>query len=506
MALPVVLVATDLREMTLVTDGATRAWTAPRDPGDDTETAPVLRQRVTAAAAWLTEQPELRKRIGIACLDVNEGICTWIQAPSDSHQVVHATLRDRAQEWGESWIGDGVEVLTGSATHSGMTLLPEWMTRKKRAAGDVPEPAAPTGPNAAHLAVLSFPDAMTRLWHDALDSRGVRIDLALSLWHAIALVWSEDADDHDLTATILIEPGERVVWTWSRVDTLVAAGAFSIAAPDPDAESETNAADDEVAAAIQRLILDWLTWSSQLGATPNRLLLVGPDTQPWNLAITRQWPDMRTRAVREAQPTRATVTRLQRDVTRAIRRERRSAFCMTSITGRPTRSVRRRFLISGAALLLLAAAIGGLGFRLSGQASAQRDRIADARAMIRSELERLNNPEALRTPNPKMWLESEILKSRGTSNDFKEPYPPRPLFREIRRVTAIVARHEGVTIQVLTVSDTTNNVRLEVPGGVPVKERIIAELRDSQIPGSLRWTERTATDSTLNLFGEWTEL
>ncbi len=501
MALPVVFLTTDLSSMTLVADGATRNWTAPPLDGEQ-QTGPLLRQRVTAAAAWLVEQGEMRKRIGIACLDVNEGLCTWIQAPSAAPQVVHATLRERAQEWGESWIGDGVEVLTEDHdAGSRMTLLPTWMTRKK--SDEQPAPDA-HGPTAAHLPVISFPDAITRLWHDALDSRGVRVDLAMSLWHAAALVWPDNPSESEITATLLIESGHRIVWAWSRGDALVASGAYTIPAPDPDVEG-SEPTEDEAVPGAQRLVLDWLTWSSQLGACPANLVLVGRDTDAWKNAITTQWPDMKSRCIREDDPTLATVTRLQTDLSSATRRERRSRYCITSLTSRPTRAVRNRYLVAGAALLLLAAAVGGLGYRFSSKAALHSARIDEVRSSLRSDLERLNDPEVLRTTNPRLYLEGQLLLKRTEGGEFREPYPPRPLLGEIERFLGVIGQHEDVKLQRLQISDTTNSANLLIEGGVPTKERVMAGIRESRQPGSLRWQERTSTDKSLNLNGEWSE-
>ncbi|MEQ8850847.1 MAG: hypothetical protein RIB32_03590 [Phycisphaerales bacterium] len=503
---PVVLLKNDVSRMLLVGDSGMESFEAMRPADGDSESAPLFRQRVESAASWLGGLPTVRKRVAVACIDVDETLCTWIQAPGHSPQLIQATLRDRAQEWRDLGVGEGVETLTAAEPRTGpggMTLLPTWMTGRR----DAPAPQATAA--AAHdervsVAVLTMPDALPRLWHDALDRRGIRVDVMMSLWHAMAQTWGVDGPDEAVTATILYEPGRRLTWSWSRDGALLAAGAFGMQTG--GGESETFDAPESAAAALRRLVLDWLTWSSQLGQYPDRIILVGCDADAFEAGVRRQWPDVEVVVERRDDPTDATMRRLFEHEGAVLRRPRTSQHCLQALTRRPTRAMRTRYISAGAALLLLAVAIGGFGFRVAASASEHRNKVASMRADLRDDLRALNDSDLASSQNPAEYLGAEIIRL-SRAGGIEAPPEPRPLVTELMRFTDLLNEQEDVFILSLLIGDSLTSVaRLELPSENLqfAKEKLLAELNASDEVGKLDWDAGTrSVQNQLTLSGRW---
>lgn len=167
------------------------------------------------------------------------------------------------------------------------------------------------------------------------------------------------------TAVLLIEPSGRVVWTWSIGGDLVAAGSMrarvhprglppvttgASGAPlpagplpgDPQSVAPLDLEGAPPAARrigestiieppplpviqygepeIGRLVMDWLSWSAQLGISPERIICLGPETTPGrdaSLAATlseslaRAWPGATADVAVYDDPVGATLNRLR---------------------------------------------------------------------------------------------------------------------------------------------------------------------------------------------------
>lgn len=371
----------DLRRVRLVGPELDRTWTSPAagaalggaDAGASTSLAPSPVQTLRSAAAWVADELGKYRELAAVCVDVSGGVCGWLSAPSSAPAVVLAALQQHSTTsqpsgsafgpesttpapsfglLGDAPLGPGtdrsIEALAPfeAPAQSGLTSL----TRK--ATGDTLAAA-----QKRRLAVLSIPDAAVRVFLDELDRLRIEVEAVLSLWHATAAAWdagrpgrgsSADASSNGrssassiadaappVTATVLIEPNGRLLWSWSMAGDLLAAGSMRLRvnhrAPGPAADatagsesrvysppapdesiaplpgyepltasespsttatqaarrvtspstavmSEEHAVVDCSRAQIGRLVMDWLGWSAQLGVTPDRIVCLGVET------------------------------------------------------------------------------------------------------------------------------------------------------------------------------------------------------------------------------------
>src|SRR5262249_27711373 len=120
---------------------------------------------------------------------------------------------------------------------------------------------------------------------------------------------------------VMIEPEQRAVWSWSRGSRLLAGGAVALAArkaPGAEAESRAESRVDRPAQApetkadwttrtAQRLALDWLTWSAQVGGTPSRLVVIGAGAEDFSKVLTSGWRPMPVKCIEAADPVAPTL-------------------------------------------------------------------------------------------------------------------------------------------------------------------------------------------------------
>ncbi len=458
------LIATDLSRVRLIAEGVDDEWIAP--PAEDPDQPPALRAIAGEAADWIVQRLP-GKRLHTACLDVDEARCLWIAAPTREADVIAAAVRQRRAEWGEGdGAGEMVQPLVAGAASRGSARAPD-------------EPSA---------AVLESPDAAVKLLFDALDARGVRVGEALSLWHALAGHAGEE-----LTCVVAADRPGRLVWAWGESGGLVAAGLC-----------RTPSEGDADGAASGRLALDWLTWSAQLGRTPQRFVTIG-QTRHIGETIGERWPGAKVEHVRADDPLKELLAVSHRSGG-GEGDPRRST---PTLTRRPSRSHRRVYQLASAAVLLVAAGIAGLGVRAQGAAGAYREARADLDSQSR-ELVRSVSPGSETTPDLVGALQSHFVQVQRDNPKLTPPPTPKPLFAELKRLLAAAAPIEGVTVNRIQVEDRAGSAQFRISAYVDGEE-LMESLDQTPVDSETRpldWSERV-TGSTPNLVlrltGIWQE-
>ncbi len=506
----VAFLKTDLSRVRFVADGADAMWTAP-EFSEEGASAAALRMRAADGAGWLNAQPEVRRRISAAVLDVDDALCAWVKAPSDARPVLSAAVRSLMQEWGDEHLADAVEPLNYRERIQQGVASRSPLLRKLRALGkrDGEDNAAPDGvePLAPHqqgvaLPVIALPDALTRLWLDALDRRSVKVARVMTLWHALPVAWN-DASSPATTAVLLIDEG-RLVWAWAEGHDLLAGGAVELDRPRPP-QDDAPAGEPEMhrPAACTRLALDWLTWSSQLGRTPDRVVIVGPDCAAWAEALAGQWADIEVERIEQPNAIGAT---LQSIASAPIESAPDSARrCLEGLTHRPTRALRARYRLAGAAMLLLLVAVSSVAFRLSQKADAWRTQANairdDARSAVRSAFPEL---EAGSVRDPVRAARTQVQNWLG-QDELQMPPQPREVLLELVRVVDILAEPEAEVrlLEIELDQDRNNELRYRVPDRQLAAE--ILQKLGSSPDRFVDWQRRPRDPDPLSptLTGDW---
>lgn len=475
--------------------GATEdRWSAPASPADEAELLPALRARAVQAARWTAGHPALKRRLGLACVDVDDALCAWVRAPSATPQVMNAHVRTAGQDWNGAYAAGGIDLVTGAK----------------------PAGRRPRGQRSAEATgefsgtILSMPDALTRLWLDELDRASVRPDGVVTLWHAMALAWAGDRSVDELTAVVLVESESRVVWAWSTGGRLVAAGRASLethARPEEGAEAAHAAPADPLARLLPRLAIDWLTWSVQLGTTPARAVIVGSTADGQRAAglMRERWSEMPISVERADDPVARTVV-LAAEAwgkggagTNSASADR----CLPGATTRATRAVKTRYRLAALGVLAVAVAVGGVGWRVSQASASISTAAAGLRVQGQERVSGLSTPLPEGTRNVLKALESRAAELL-TREPPKLPPGPRALRSEAARVLDELAKHEGVKIMTFTLEGGRQQsvLHLSVPDR-RTSEAIIAQLETAPNGMSWRRQDAAAIDKQLRLQGSW---
>lgn len=495
---PACLISTDASMLRLITESDSSAWTAVPIGDEDARTSGAWFARIRDAAQWLVEQPGSRRRFSLICIDTHDALCSWLRSPSAATPVLSATWRGVSEEWGRAASTMSVHPLTAPhAEQRAPERRPPFLSRAKKSA---------EFSRRHHGPVIAIPDGLARLWLDQLDLRGIRPGTVLSFWHAMALAWDDAASDEHapITATLVQTGSDHLAWCWSRAGRLLCGG--NLASPMPHA-TETGAEPPDTSHAdscAQRIILDWLSWSTLLGDTPHTIRAIGPGAESLIAALRRRLPDTAARAIESPDPVDETI-RLAAERWPQVARATDPSSCLSALTNRPTRAVRKRFEYAALLLIILAVATAGFGFRLRQSAAGYQELAAGFRANMTQRINESPNA-AITGRNPIMELRSQIAEEMSKPQ-IKLPPSPRPLFEEIERVLTIINAQEGVHLTQLTIDDRSNaTIRLNIPSretGVTIRAAL------AQSPGAIAWEPTTTRapvtgDQSLTLTGRWT--
>jgi hypothetical protein len=448
--------------------------------------------------------------------------------------VLTAALRQQQAEWGDpGYIGLVEPVTDQRGVQAGPGVPFAGLFKKKAepgAAEALGEAADPSGGPGAVLAAapirgsvaIALPDALPRLVLDGLDKQGVKVNAAISLWHALALLSAHShgrgsADEGEPQAILAIEPDRRVVWAWAVRGRLLAGGSVPLEHHAAPGTGEAGGAHPIHERTARRLMLDWLSWSAQLGFVPSTIRLIGPARDPLSetLAAAFLASDPTTTIVseNEANGVRATLHKLTTLGRPPAATDARQA--LARLSARPNRATRQRYFTTAAALLLIATAIAGLGYRFGQQARAWSGSVTLVNA------ETLQTAGALvpaaRTPGSGMTAsaaEAELntqlaeLRARPAPRALREP---NDVIAAVNRALTILNRYQdSITIESLRISDPTetigsrtNTIVINVPDLRTALEIFDAFQKEDPAITWERSTARGQPENRLTLEGAW---
>ncbi|TVQ33141.1 MAG: hypothetical protein EA376_03545 [Phycisphaeraceae bacterium] len=506
------------------------AWSPEQSASADEEADfGTTRLRVGDAAAWVAGQPDGARRIDLVCLGVEESLCSWISAPSPEPQVVAAAVRQREEDWGEAASVVSVQPLfekDRSPQQSGLSsALAAIRSRGDRTKSRLATP----------LAVIESRDASARIWLDDLDARGVRIGAVSTLWHAIALVWGEQAPaaasgsdagqnghgppEASVSAVALVNGDGQVTWAWARGRRLLAGGVTSITRPraiDSSAAQLDERDGQSAATPVQalpseescgRLVLDWLTWSAHIGQAPDRIIVVGEGADGLADSLGRLWPSAPSKAIEEPDALGATLKLLAErlDETPVTPADPRSSLVELSL--RPGRQHRRLFTLIAIAMALLAVGIAGVGFKARQWQSDLRAETSSLSAETRQAISAAA-PQAAGARATTFMIEQlrgVLAETRAAGADLEEPPPPAPILDELVRFSRAIATVEesGARIERFQISRPTSTATIivqDLGAAESLRNRIISNAERINWIGVI---SGSSPNVRLTMNGEW---
>jgi len=508
------------------------AWSPERDAGAEQEIDfETTRRRVSDAAAWVASQTDGPRRIDLACIGVEQSLCSWISAPSPEPQIVAAAVRQREEDWGEAASVVSVQPLYEKERSGQSAGLAGAIAALRSRGRNAPQRLA------TPLAVIETRDAAARLWLDDLDARGVRVGAVTTLWHAIALVWGEQApaagtngSEHNghgapeapISAVALVNGEGQVTWAWARGRRLIAGGVTSITrpraidAPAPDGGGEGAEENATSATPIHalpseescgRLVLDWLTWSAHIGQAPDRIVVVGEGAGVLVESLGRLWPSAPARAIEESDALGATLSQLAErlDDTPVSPADPRSS--LVQLSYRPGRQHRRLFTLAAVAMALLAVGIAGVGFKArQWQSDLQAETSSlstDTRQQIAAAAPQAAGSRA--TAFMIEQLRGVLAEVRAAGADLEEPPPPAPILDELVRFSRAVATLEesGARIERFQISRPTSTATIVVQdlgAAESLRNRIISNAERINWIGVI---SGSSPNVRLTMTGEW---
>jgi hypothetical protein len=427
---------------------------------------------VKGAAAWIAERAN--SGIGLLCVDVDGSNCQWVTAPSTEPVLVAAAL-DRGAESG-AWSSAGQDSASVQALAPPSQPKPRGLLAKK---GPETESAG------KRLSVLAVPDTLARLVVDSLDDRGISVEHAASLWHAMAMAWDPASPVLSsgvrgdglvegiapVSAVVLIEPGGRVLWCWSRAGELLAGGVVLTAAGEDSARIGRGD--------VGRLVADWLGWSVQIGVAPVRVACVLPrleegreqDLSPAQVGslIGQSWAGATVDMAVHEDPIGATLARLA-SAESGLGSDADTRASLVSLGHRPGRTHRSMHVWSALALAAAAAGFIGIGRQAwRGASAAEAERVKAAEGVRKSVIEAAPPPSgdsiqlAVAQDNPVAYLKGRI-DSKVSSGNSGLP-PAKPILSELEDLSLVLGSDQ-IEIDQLILSDSLVQVWVFVPDTV----------------------------------------
>ena len=416
----VVHIAPDLSELRLTDASGGGTWRAPAftlAEGEDAPTAVQWRERAQQAAQWMASQRSIKRRLSAVVIGVDDAVCLWVRSSSLATPVLSASVARLTEEWGESASVWGVEPVYESA-------------REAESGGE------------HALSVVCHHESLLRLLLDALDKRGVTPGVVLTEWHALALLAGRGAGvtcvmSHDAVRG-------QVDWAWADGDGLLAGGSVSSG----DLLGEKGEA--SASAAMQRMAMDWLTWSSQLGMSAERAHVVGPGAEVLAQAWKRAYSDRQVEAKASSDGRAMSIEALVKRADTAGTSDDASSSrrCLGRLTRRPTRKTRKRYQAAALACLVGAAAIGSIAVWMNRTVETWDRRANEAREEARERIEDRWPSGIEGRPTSLVSVAAQLYdQDLRESRDVRLPPRPLPIFDELSRVASMLVDVEATTYE-----------------------------------------------------------
>ncbi len=481
----------DLSEVRLLTPSGEVSWRAEEAPKDADPDAFFMRDRAKDAAAWAVSQLGNAKRLGVVCVDIEDAACVFASAPSADPEVVAAAMRSGSTDYDALTMRGHMQPLAKTATKPSSFSSPtiDKLLKRGKAA-----PKAQTG--SLRMAVLATPDSLVRLWLDELDRLGASVGVVVSLWHALGEAWSQDrasasdsasveAQDIGPIDAVILEDTGRLVWSWMRGGNLIAAGELSIRRTGGvDPEHWNSEAWFPVAAS--RLTLDWLTWSTHMGASPTKVRVVGADARDLARMLDERWPHADVSPTVQNDPIGGTIRALAQRENAAPHIDDDPRRTLVALSRRRGRAHAKLYTWAGVATGLCAVAVFAIGWRTM----ERRTQLERAAASLRNEVAltvQAVEPALANNPDKARALDSVLQQLRKDRPEISDPPAARPILNELARLSAAFEAlgEEGLFFLDFDLNETLPNATVRVPD-FATGERLREELMRS--PGQIDWS------------------
>lgn len=418
------LIKSDLSSMRLVLpDRGEIAWNAPNNPEDGAtagDHARIMRSRAGEAAQWIATQPNVRRRLRLAVLDVDDALCIWLKPSSLAGPVLTAAFRSACEDWGEEGAAYTPEPLI--RTENKRSSLFKTLPGRSNATDDeIGEPTPTTA-----CAVIGVRDPLIRLWLDAMDQRGLHPECVMTLWHAMAHAWQDSVAE--TVATVLVTDQHRLIWAWHAGADLIAGGVATTG----NAHDEQSESPKPATLAASRISLDWLTWAAQSGRAPEHIQVIGHDAQSIGETLAKSWGQASWGASPSEDPVAETLRRAASKPSISAPGDGRRR--LGRLESRPTRATRRQYQVIGAALLLAAVACVSLAGRLLDERKSMSELWIDQRSAMTDRIRQVW-PNATMAPGiSPVQIAGTQLQEERTRPRFTPPPAPRPILAEAHRI------------------------------------------------------------------------
>ncbi len=464
------------------------------DSGSGADPTLVL-ETISESAEWIRHRLDASssRELGALVLDPDGAVCTWVKPEDADPTMLDAAISEGPIEHDP----DDLEPVVQSGISDRLPRLPREL--------DFQALSTEQTSTGARAAIFAIPDVAGLLLMDALDAMGIRPQRFTTIWHALSLAWDPGfaqgssaqrivSSDSPVAAVIAIDPIDaRLIWTWSREGELICAGSMRLRRVQHDHEPRAVVRSGDIA----RLCADWLSWSSQLGLSPSRVVVLGdpavgeisedtpPHEQPLDpgqmgSALSQRWPDATIDLMGESDPIGATLRKI-------AQQERCGALGMLSgLESRPTRAHRSMFRWAGLALTGAALVVLLVGYQMMSRASAVRN---ETRAI------QAQQGEALRSYDERLFMSMiPVLDLQAERNQIAGAQSPisvvqsKPILRALETVSFVIGA-PGIEISKVTINNRTVTLTLEVDN-ITQAEQINSNLRsiDDRL---LRWGSMT---------------
>lgn len=458
---------------------------------------------VAEGARWILDRISANKKsrsLSVLCLDPDGAVCSWVKPEDADPSLLDAAISGSSAQHDP----DALEPEPHSGIGERFPQLPMELSFELL---DPDETS--TGSRAA---VMASPDVPGRLLKDELDAIGIRVDCFTSLWHAIANVWDPGSggsshsaqqivsSDAPIAAVITIDSEDgRLIWTWSREGRLITGGSSRLQIAHDEHTNLALIRKDDIA----RLCSDWLSWSSQLGVCPSRIVFIGKPSQiesatdkddsgpsqrgmtPSQIggAVARAWPEATIDLIEHDDPIGETLRRI------ATGQRGQGLVSLSGLRDRPTRAHRSMYRWAGIALMAVSAGIGILAYQLFSQASDFNNKTT----MIKNKrMESINafDPSLVMSPIPQNNLQTRLTQMQGSQGPLNVAQS-KPILEELETISYVFGI-PGIEVDSIALNNNTVTVKLRVED-IAQAEQINQSL--SAIKGSyLRWRSMNPTN------------
>ena len=494
------------------------AWAFTRSvasAGSDADTVPG--ESVSTLARWIVQQlaatsaePDLT-----LCLDVDQATCGWVTASGSDDRAIKSAVRDaqagEREDAGQTTPANWLKVGEANADLSVQALQAPELQQKRKGVKINGKAAGPSARAAVaareRLAIVALPDLAARTLIDELDRVDQPVARIMTLWHALAEAWDPSrsdvaavlkasssarivADDISATATVLLDPRGRILWTWQQGGRMICAGSLRLAIVSLASDSHDNADKsargqppllEVTASEIARLTADWLAWAAQLGVGPSVITVIGQQDlaapglcerfssasplMAVSLAIGSSWPGSLVTANVEASPIEATLRRVIEGNTKAAASAQQvdPRTGLVELASRPGKASRMVYRWSAAAAFAAAMVLAALCARVvmegNATAAARTQAVADRAELLKSLV-----PVA-----PKIMTEqrqANYIQTLLTERERQRTaiVPEKPIVPELGRFLAAAAVQPNLTLRRVAASSTTGfRAELNVP-------------------------------------------